>query len=321
MKFASLLLALATLTTFGQSSNYKLTAKDTILTCALTHRSTVAGPFSDEHTADFVTLVKSVFSASPFPAEPYTLLKTKAAGDLRLGKHTYDDLDFHSFLLYNVDSVSQINYKARSRYALIAILAHQAGHHSLHHFMPALQNPVTNQELQADYFSGWLMAKLNVPKPEITKALRLIAQETNSAYPKPEQRIKATELGYALGNLPREEGPLALLQNQKVISEKWLAQWARIAPVVDGAALVENTFAKGVPELILDSAGLLHYKAGTKNYVIARAIRSKDQRYGYLLFDNQFNFWYVQKDGTVLSADESKTLAQVNVAVLHREAN
>lgn len=301
---------------FAQSDRYKLTEKDTVITCALTNRSTVAGPFTDGHSADFENLVTSVFKASPFPPQPYTVLKMKGEGDLRIGKHTYDDLDYHTFLLYNIDSVAQFNYKARTKYGLMAVLAHEAGHHALHHFMPKLKKSIMHQELQADYFAGWLLAKFGVPQADVAKGIAAVSDASAANYPVTKDRVSATQLGFTVGSLPRETSPLVMLETGKTVSADWLKKWSRIVPTSEGASLQDHTFAKDVPELILDGQGQLIYADKGKNFVIARAVPSKDQRFGYILFDNQFNYWWIMKDGSITTADQSKTLAQVNTGVL-----
>lgn len=317
MKNALLLCLLFASPCMAQNNRYKLTEKDTVITCTLTNRSVLTGPFVDVRSADFDNLVAAVFKASPFPSYPYTILRTTDPHPIRLGCHTYDELEYHTFLLYNLDSAMDFNLKAKSRYGLMSILAHEVGHHAFHHFLQWPDKNIKTQELQADYFAGWLLAKLNVPLSDLTKGLEVVAENRASEnYPSVNERKTATLLGYTLFT-NENIGPLATLETGGTLSTEWLTKWCRTADTpAHGAPLTETIFTGLTLEL--DSFGQLLYSSGGKHYIVGRAMPSKDPRYAYLLFDNQFNYWWIEKDGTIKDEKTEKKVGTVNLSVLSR---
>jgi hypothetical protein len=316
--FVLLFVLCSYVSSFSQTDHYTLTQKDTLITCTLTERSTIAGPFSDARSADFENLVAAVMNASPFPSYPYSIYRTKDSGYIRLGCHTYDESEYHTFVLYNLDSLSVFNLKTRTRFGTMALVAHEVGHHALNHFMRGLPKSILHQELQADYFAGWLLAKFNVPKSEVINGVAIIAveQKTAPAYPTKQDRIAATLLGFEAGSLPPEKGPLALLENGEILNVTWLSKWSRLTtksgtnePVSEG--IFTST------HFTLDKSGQLVYSVGAMNYVIACIMPSKDTRYRYMLFDNTFGYWWIAGDGTIKNADESKVMGHVDLDILH----
>ncbi|MGE0771858.1 MAG: ImmA/IrrE family metallo-endopeptidase [Cyclobacteriaceae bacterium] len=313
----SLLLCLIPLAAYAQNPDYKPSEKDTIISCTVANRSKIAGPFSDTHPADFEKLATTVFDRSPFPAFHYYMFRTNDPAMLRIGRHLYDELDYHSFFLYNLDSASVFNTKARTRFGLISVVAHEVAHHAFNHFMPWPHENLSHQELQADYFAGWLLAKLNVPKADITKGMEaLMAEAQNTAaYPSRSERQRAMALGYDVSTTAGA-GPLELLANGKPPTDAWLKKWCRIAQPSDRTSpLAETTFSN---KLELDGLGQLRYQSNGTTYVIARAMPSKDKLFAYLLFDNQFNYWWVERDGTIKSSNKDEALGKVDLSIVGR---
>lgn len=315
MRYIVLLCLFYSLTSLAQNERYKLTEKDTLVTCSFIDRSSVHGPFSDTHSADFENLAKAVFKASPFPEYPYSIFRTKESMAVRLGCHSYDELEYHTFLLYNVDSAMEFNLKAKTRFGLMSILAHEVGHHAFNHFMPWPEKNIVIQELQADYFAGWLLAKLQVPQADITKGVRILSEENkNSRYPHEKDRANATMLGYTIATTAGA-GPLEVLERGEPITEAWLKKWSRgITPSTERTDVTESVFAN--VHLEFDNLGQLIYKHKDKYFVLARVMPSKNTRYAFLLFDNQFNYWWIGKDGSITDAKEEKVLGVVNLSIL-----
>lgn len=321
MRYLALILFLATgVTSFSQNQRPKLTDKDTLISCGLTDRLDVSGPFHESQSTDFEKLVEGVFNASKFPQQPYTLYRMESPGYVRLGKHKYDEIEHHTFVLYNHDSIVDFNIKSRSRYGLIAILAHEVGHHSFNHFLKAPGTTVRIQELQADFFAGWIMASLNVPKEEIGKGItRVAASASNTQYPVLKDRLAAISLGYQAGTNSQSVGPLAVLASKSSLDPAWLKKWSRVIPTSPQFAVLSDGIFNGSGEqFILDNAGQLIYRASGKNYVIGRAVPSKDRNYKYILFDNHFNTWLVDRDG-IIKTNEGKTIGQVNIGIMNAE--
>lgn len=323
MRYLALILFLSIgLCSYSQNARPKLTDKDTLISCGLTDRKDVSGPFHESQSTDFEKLVEGVFKASKFPSQTYTLYRMDAPGYLRLGKHKYDEIEHHTFVLYNHDSIVDFNIKSRSRFGLISILAHEVGHHSFNHFLTMPGSTVKIQEMQADFFAGWIMASLNVPKEEITKGIsHVVGSNVGPGYPALKDRLAAVKLGYTAGQNNQADGPLAVLASRSSLDPAWLKKWSRVVPPSPQfAVLSDGVFNGSGEQYVLDSSGQLIYRAADKNYVIGRAIPSKDRNFKYLLFDNHFNVWMVDREG-IIKTQAGKTIGQVNIGILNPETD
>ena len=173
------------------------------------------------------------------------------------------------------------------------------------------------RELQADYFAGWLLAKLNVPKADIAKGMRVIVAESQHAeYPTTSERERAMALGYDVST-SAGAGPLKLLVNGTRPIDSWLKKWCRIAKGSSHTSPLTET-AIGDNMLELDELGQLRLQSNGAAYVIARAMPSKDKLFAYMLFDNQFNLWWVERDGTIKSANKEEIVGKVDLSVVKK---
>jgi hypothetical protein len=301
----------------AQNKSYQLTSKDTLITYSISQRNSVTGPMHENHATELENLVETVFKALPFPAQPYTLFRSNSSEAMQIGKHSYDDIEYHTFLLYNLDSASLLNLKARTRFGTLALSAHMAGHHGFNHLMPWLDNNSSLKILRSDYMAGWLLAKFNASESELTKTLEamLAGQVPEKAFPSLQERSKALKLGYTMAK-QNPASPLKSIENNLGLDKTWERQWSRS---VEAPATVIALDASTVGKLNLDNKGQLLLEKGGKNIVIARAMPSKDTRYAYVLYDNTFHYWLIGKDGTVSTGDGARELGNFNIAPLREK--
>ncbi len=101
-------------------------------------------------------------------------------------------------ILYNPDWMLNLVTSAQTNWALVQILAHEVGHHLSFHEgygSDAAQNQA--QELEADYFSGYILARLGASVDEATIAMRLLPSEDSDTHPGSRRRITAATKGWA----------------------------------------------------------------------------------------------------------------------------
>ena len=100
-------------------------------------------------------------------------------------------------ILYNPDWMLNLVTSAQTNWALVQILAHEVGHHLSFHEgygSDAAQNQA--QELEADYFSGYILARLGASVDEATIAMRLLPSEDSDTHPGSRRRITAATKGW-----------------------------------------------------------------------------------------------------------------------------
>lgn len=301
----------------AQSKKYQLSNKDTLVTYGISKVSSITGPMQENHAAELETLIETVFNAIPFPAQPFTLFRGNSSETMQIGKHSYDEIEFHTFLIYNLDSASLLNLKARTRFGTLALAAHMAGHHGFNNFMPWLDDNSHLKILRSDYMAGWLLAKFKASESEATKTLEALLSEQapSRGYPTKEERLQALLLGYKLAQ-QNIKGPLQSIENKEALHEVWEKKWSRS---IEAPATTIDLDASKVGKLSLDFKGQLVLEKEGKHVVIARAMPSKDTRYAYLLYDNTFHYWLVGKDGSVSTADGASILGNFNITPLRNQ--
>ena len=116
------------------------------------------------------------------------------------------------YIFYNDSFMNKIVNRTNS-WSNLSILAHEVGHHINGHTMDMVlyANDVVTavskekgreQELEADYFSGFVMAKLGATSSEATQVMAMIssdADDTNSSHPAKSKRLEAITKGFKAG--------------------------------------------------------------------------------------------------------------------------
>lgn len=100
------------------------------------------------------------------------------------------------FIIYDNDFLENLDEYARTKWASISVLAHEMGHHYRNHVIDA-QGSTPPKEIEADYFSGYVMAKLGASLSEAGAAMERIASPRASAsHPAKADRITAITNGW-----------------------------------------------------------------------------------------------------------------------------
>ena len=80
----------------------------------------------------------------------------------------------------------------------VTILAHEVGHLLAGHVLRQ-HEPVHDKELEADYFAGFIVARLGGSKTQATRAASLMPRRTTHSHPAHYLRIGAIEAGWQSG--------------------------------------------------------------------------------------------------------------------------
>ncbi len=103
---------------------------------------------------------------------------------------------YHRYILYDNQFMSRIENSANTDWSAISILAHEIGHHLIGH---SLNNEGSNHtyELEADYWSGWALAKLGASLTEAQSAIQSLRYEkATSTHPAKKDRLLEIEKGW-----------------------------------------------------------------------------------------------------------------------------
>lgn len=100
------------------------------------------------------------------------------------------------YILYSQKFVEEIKRQTKSKYGFLSILSHQIGHHLYeHNFLDVAARP--NLELDADRFSGFILAKMGANIEEAYIAINMYGNiNGSSTHPNKRARIAAITNGW-----------------------------------------------------------------------------------------------------------------------------
>ena len=101
------------------------------------------------------------------------------------------------YIVYDNRFLESLDSYAGTKWASISVLAHEMGHHYYNHMLNgAGSNP--SMELQADFFSGYVMEKLGASLEEAEAAMSKIASpQASSTHPGKADRLNAIAKGWS----------------------------------------------------------------------------------------------------------------------------
>lgn len=118
-------------------------------------------------------------------------------------------------IVYSKPWLQKLSQSAQSKWAIYAVLAHEIGHHLNGDTMPKAgdyQNRTTaknhEQELAADYFAGFVLAKLGASTEETTAAVRIYGGAESHSHPDKTRRVEEHTRGWQKGR--QSDSPPAL---------------------------------------------------------------------------------------------------------------
>jgi hypothetical protein len=108
--------------------------------------------------------------------------------------------DIERYILYDQDFFSKVSASTGTDWGNTSILAHEVGHHLNGH---TLKSGGSNHkiELQADEFSGFVLARMKCSLEDAQSAVsNLLPEEASSTHPAKKDRLNAIEKGWNRGN-------------------------------------------------------------------------------------------------------------------------
>lgn len=100
------------------------------------------------------------------------------------------------YIVYDNNFLENLDGYAGTKWASISVLAHEMGHHYRNHVVDA-RGSTPPKEIEADYFSGYVMARLGASLTEARAAMEKIASPTaSSSHPGKADRLNSISKGW-----------------------------------------------------------------------------------------------------------------------------
>ena len=137
----------------------------------------------------------------PMRFDIYAANVGNAQAEIRNGKRA---------ILYNPSWMLELVTSAQTNWVMIQTLAHEVGHHlSFHEGYTSDVRRNREQELEADYFSGFILARLGATAEQATVADRILAAADSDTHPDSARRIEEITRGWndATGRITTAAAP------------------------------------------------------------------------------------------------------------------
>lgn len=157
-------------------------------TCSYYGEKTPASVYTFTSDNEAVTALKLITDASGL-SQNFTLLAADIPNAAAVIMYNKRYILYNQTFMYNIGQ--RINY-----WASLSILAHEVGHHLNGHSLQA-GGSRPNIELEADKFSGFILAKIGASLEETQSAIMALASENGSfTHPGKSARLAATANGW-----------------------------------------------------------------------------------------------------------------------------
>jgi len=101
------------------------------------------------------------------------------------------------YIIYNPSFITQMGQLVPNRWASTSVLAHEIGHHLNGHTLSSIGS-IPHRELEADFFSGFVLQRLGGSPDDAKAVMKKIASEVGSAtHPARPDRLDAIDRGWA----------------------------------------------------------------------------------------------------------------------------
>ncbi|MGR5169336.1 hypothetical protein ACPV5L_19280 [Vibrio astriarenae] len=126
----------------------------------------------------------------------------------------------HRFIEYNPSFVSQLKVGAKTNWSVYSVMAHEIGHHLQGHTLRK-GGSRPDIELEADEYSGFILAKLGATLAEAQKAMSTFGSDSSrGTHPKTADRLAAIKRGWEKANKANTKAPTLQTSNVSTSSDQ-----------------------------------------------------------------------------------------------------
>ena len=209
MKRIIIALALIPNLIFGQGCDYTANIQDASTLC---HSLQVRNNFISNESADIA--LEKILSVVPTLAKRFVMLPCDGIRNCYATQ--YNGI---RYIIYDAEFMSEIATDTDNNFSKLSILAHEIGHHINGHALDVslYRNNIVDvptlsesrqMELEADEFSGYVLAKLGATLKEATMTIEEIGftgDDTYSTHPSKEKRLEAIAKGFLMASSSKYE--------------------------------------------------------------------------------------------------------------------
>jgi hypothetical protein len=208
------------------------------------------------------------------------------------------------YILYNPNFVASIDKAAGTKWASIAILAHEIGHHLNGHTLQGYGSR-PSLELEADAFSGFILRKMGASLVDAQVAMKIAAeQKTSTTHPAKNDRLQSIANGWykADGQITGKYTTVAkpVIKSQPSTTRKPVS--VVVSPLAEKYVAYDVFFTadKNSRYYITTENNLVKIQ-GDQLVVIAKLVSTGKSAYPWMLYDGTKNYFLLDAKGNILT--------------------
>lgn len=181
--------------------------------------SDICGEIADSNTQAAIVSVDAILSQVDI--KPNFILRACDSEEVNAFAYT---LENQRYIMYNTEFMNKIYMKSDSYWGYVFVLAHEIGHHLKDHTVDAVLEDLgvgcnncefnRNQELEADNFAGFVLAKLGATLEQAQEGIYSLHKfrggplnynDSKDSHPNTARRLNAVKIGYLRGEKERNK--------------------------------------------------------------------------------------------------------------------
>ena len=209
------------------------------------------------------------------------------------------------YILYNPTFISSIEKATKTKWASIAILAHEIGHHlNGHTLLGAGSRP--SIELEADEFSGFVLRKMGASLADAQVAMRVMASGVASpTHPAKGDRLQSIANGWYKSDAQITGKDAIVLKPIAVPPSSQTATTTKVfnPELASGKTLAVVFDRDPQSQYYITADNNLVKLSRQQLTVIAKLVPTGKKAYPWMLYDGTKNYFLVDASGIILSPE------------------
>ena len=157
---------------------------------------------SSEYTrlrsSEIEDIVRTILLVAGLP-QNFTIIESTETSFAAASTEYDENGEVYRLILFNPYNLARIQEETGSQWSITSILAHEIGHHLIGHVLDGKGSRPT-KELEADKYSGNILAKMGATLEEALLALKLVNSKGSATHPHSRLRISSVTQGWNDGS-------------------------------------------------------------------------------------------------------------------------
>jgi hypothetical protein len=206
------------------------------------------------------------------------------------------------YIMYNPNFIANVERTAGDKWASIAILAHEIGHHLNGHTISGIGSR-PSIELEADEFSGFVLRKMGASLSQAQLAMKVAAdQRTSATHPGKADRLSYIAYGWNKADAQMDGRPVANRPVYQPQRAQTPASPAGSAVLTDRQIAYDVIFnADRTNKYYITTGNNLVKVHGGQGSVVAKLVSTRRQQYPWMLYASASDYFLIDRQNRVVT--------------------